>query len=127
MTDDGSWAGRHDARVSDLLREIGQDWPMCGFYVGPGWLPHVAEALRSVAALEHPWVLEQVKQKFCQLRIYYSFPAGTPDVVRAEFERAVGIAAALCDAACEICGATVAPGAALGRKLCDPCRESRRR
>ena len=57
-------------RASDLCTEVGQEYPRSGFHVGDGWFPHVAKALREIAKVGVPWQLAQVKQKFCQLRIY---------------------------------------------------------
>lgn len=75
---------RQRLRANELLKEIGQENPPCGFGVGDGWFPHVAKALREINKVGIPWELAQVKQKFCQLRIYIDFP-GSGKVIPVDF------------------------------------------
>ena len=77
------WA-RQKREQTEFLKEIGQEYPPCGFSVGDGWKEPVYDALRQIAAVGIPWELAQVKQKFCQLRIYVDFP-GSGKVVPIDF------------------------------------------
>lgn len=136
-------------KLTEFLKEIGQEYPPCGYCIGDGWKPHVEKALRAMAAVGIPWKLDQVKQKFCQLRIYFSiitprqetdpdedfsgsviapedryWEEGHPLFSKyTEMCNIVGDAEVACDAACEDCGAYATPGPASGTKLCDPCKE----
>jgi hypothetical protein len=122
---------RQRKQAEDLCKELGIDYPDCGFYIGDGWFPVVAEALRGIGQIGLKWKLGQVKQKFCQLRIYAEFPGGEweeshPDHDKYEAAKAlIGIAEAACDVMCEGCGAVVDGGPACGCKLCDTCRKDR--
>ena len=115
--------------VRDLCTEIDQEYPRCGFHVGDGWFPIVADALRRIAGVGIRWRLEQVKQKFCQLRVYVDFlddgiwRPEHPDHGRyLEVKRIIAEAEAACDRACEQCGAKVEPGMSSGWKGCGACR-----
>lgn len=124
MTDDND--------VKALLAEIGQQPPRCGFEVGHGWFPVVADALREMTKVSQSWQLEQVKQKFCQLRIYWCFTDRRDDTnavqnaQRAALSAIIERAATKCDAMCEACGAEVPSGWQTGRKLCIACRKAPR-
>lgn len=120
-------------RIDALLAEIGQEYPYCGFHVGDGWFPHVADALRKMSKVDLPWKLAQVKQKFCQLRIYVDFPreeqrpwVWEPEHPLSgrvkEVQKYIGEAEDACDVACEDCGRWVEGGPASGTKLCKRCR-----
>lgn len=56
------------------------DWTLC---VGPGWRPLVARAVAAIEAAGYQ--VEQVKEKFGTLRIYY-FGTGVPAADEAERE-----------------------------------------
>ena len=131
--------------LTAFLKELGVNYPQCGYHVGEGWKPHVEVALRKVAKIAKEagleWNLSQVKQKFCQLRIYYHVE--TPGVTREnhdsltnpwiweenhplhhvyqEIEAAVSEAEYACDQTCEQCPNPAKPGAASGSKLCEAC------
>lgn len=107
--------GDGDDDVESLLDEIGQDYPECGFSVGHGWFPVVADALRKMSKYSG-WRLLQVKQKFCQLRIYVE---NSCDEVNEIIDRA----ADRCDVLCELCGGFASPGWRTGSKLCAVCAE----
>lgn len=77
------WARQHQEAV-DFLESIGQKYPPCGYGIGDGWKEPVEAALRKIAAIGIPWELAQVKQKFCQLRIYIDFP-GSGKVLPVDF------------------------------------------
>ena len=65
------------------------DWTLC---VGPGWRPLVARAVAAIEAAGYP--VEQVKEKFGTLRIYY-MGAYVPEVDEAVRESG---------RVCEACG-----------------------
>ena len=46
--------------------------PTCYSGVGPGWLPVVSEMFQKMIAAGWDRQLEQIKEKFCQLRVYTS-------------------------------------------------------
>lgn len=135
-------------KVKALLQEIGQEMPPCGFDVGSGWEEPVFEALRKMAKVGIPWQLAQVKQKFCQLRIYID--VDTPGDVTPEnhdsiknpwiWEEAhplkskydelhgyIGEAEVACNIRCEECGAQTEGGPASGWKGCTACKEAERK
>lgn len=107
--------------VRSLLEEIGQDEPICGFYIGDGWFPHVARALREMAAVSGGWRLTQVKSKFCTLRIYYDLDKSVSEEEANAIHKIVRWAESNCDIACEFCGALVGGGPMSGTKLCTDC------
>ena len=129
--------------ANDLCAEIGQAYPPCGFHVGDGWFPHVAKALREIAKVGVPWQLAQVKQKFCQLRIYADIdlpnegtkespiwgfmPEHSQHALYQRVQEIIGEAESACDRACESCGAEAEAGPASGCKLCEACRKADRR
>lgn len=99
---------KEQEQVNALLREINQKYPSCGFYIGDGWFPIVADALRKMSLLDIKWRLDQVKQKFCGLRIYYSF-VNREDYenkreVYDQMKEIVKQAQELCAEMCEFCG-----------------------
>jgi hypothetical protein len=135
-----------------FLKEIGQKYPPCGFSVGDGWLEPVKDALRKITKIAQEagleWQLAQVKQKFCQLRIYIDVE--TPgDVTREnhdseknpwlfeenhplhakyrEIQAAVHEAEIACDTRCESCGAQTKGGAASGWKGCAACKAAEKK
>lgn len=86
------------------------DWTLC---VGPGWRPLVARAVAAIEAAGYQ--VEQVKEKFGTLRIYY-MGTGVPEVDEAERESG---------RVCEVCGE---PGRMRKRNhwlmtRCDECFE----
>lgn len=139
------WARQHQ-RAVDLCKEVGQEYPPCGFSVGDGWFEPVADALRKIAKVGIPWQLAQVKQKFCQLRIYVDVE--TPGVTRENHDSAknpwiweeghplkskydeihaiISEAEAICDTRCESCGAQTEGGPASGWKGCKACKAAER-
>lgn len=62
-----------------IMDRFGIDPPRCGFSIGAGWIPTVERAFEKMIAAGWDGKLNQVKQKFCQLRIYIEF-AGYDDV-----------------------------------------------
>jgi hypothetical protein len=136
---------------TEFLETIGQKYPPCGFSIGDGWKEPVYEALRKVAEIAKgaglEWQLAQVKQKFCQLRIYADVE--TPGVTRenhdsttnpwlfeenhplhskyVEIHAAISEAERLCNTRCEACGADTKGGAASGWKGCKACKEEEKK
>ena len=84
-------------KVDELLKRLDIKYPPCGFYIGDGWFPIVAAALEKMVATGWDRDLQQVKQKFCGLRIYIG--ATTPEI-----EALIDSAEARCWKACEHCG-----------------------
>ena len=141
------WAKERE-ELTAFLKDLGLEYPDCGYHVGDGWLPHTKDAIRKMAAIAKEAGLElsigQVKQKFCQLRIYWHVE--TPGVTREnhdsatnpwlfeenhplhgkyeEIEAAAGEAARICDALCEDCpNPSTYTGPGSGTKLCQPCKD----
>lgn len=115
---DAKWA-RQKLRATNLCKELGMDYPYCGFYIGDGWYPTVEKALR--AAHDAGWCgpLAQVKQKFCQLRIYAD---NASELQRYFFSKAE----AECDKLCETCGQPHGLDVPMsGVALCRKCRKER--
>lgn len=96
------WA-RQRARVDALLLELDIKFPRCGFEIGEGWFTTVAHALRQLVAAGWDRELEQVKQKFCGLRIYLG-DSYAHDENRPEFEAIIRHAEYQCAQICEFCG-----------------------
>ena len=82
------------------LAENGVTWPECGFDVGEGWKPVVLHALMEM--LEAGWggKLDQVKEKFGGLRIYFSCESDQYKVL----SEIVTKAEITCSKLCESCG-----------------------
>lgn len=144
------WERQHREQT-EFLASIGQKYPPCGFSIGDGWKEPVFEALRKVAAIAKEagleWELAQVKQKFCQLRIYIDVE--TPGVTREnhnsetnpwlfeenhplhakydEIHAAIGVAESACNVRCESCGGDTKGGAASGWKGCTACKAAEKR
>lgn len=57
-------------RIDVMLDGYGIKKVRCGVSIGPGWLPVVHKALGQMIEAGWDKELHQVKQKFCQLRIY---------------------------------------------------------
>lgn len=57
-------------KIDNLLREIGQEYPECGFYCPEEWFDIVSRCLRDLTFRFQGWTLAQVKEKFGNLRIY---------------------------------------------------------
>ena len=111
-----------DARDRAELAELGIDYPRCGFWVDDGWRPTVIEALKKLIAAGWDRKLEQVKQKFCGLRIYL----GHEQVRTPEFRKIIGEAEAICDGLCENCGLErEEKGQGWGRAYCNACHKLR--
>jgi len=102
--------------------------PQRALEVGDGWLPIVKRLCQGLAAKLSPedakaFVFDNMKSKFCQLRVHHSgvpwdHPVVRELVVQAEKEA---------DVACEKCGTSngITPGAMGGVKLCPICRKNR--
>lgn len=116
-------------KIDNLLREIGQPYPRCGFYIGTGWFPVVETALKAMASVPISWQLTQVKEKFCGLRIYYDIDervdADDPNakICSEKIDQIIAQAEHECNTMCESCGAPhglSVPRA--GQALCQGCR-----
>ena len=112
--------------VSEVLSRHGIAPPRCGFYVGPGWLPIVDRALGRLVEAGWDRGLEQVKQKFCQLRIYLSCSLGYVEDGKwypNDLGKIVNEAADECDRVCEVCGGErESKGGGWGLAACNACK-----
>ncbi len=111
-----SWAARAK-RVDEFLTSRGIEPVPCGFYVGAGWQQVVEDALDRMIAVGWNKELDQVKSKFCSLRIYIGKAS---DDVFAIIDETT----ALCDTMCEECGKPhelIVPRS--GTALCETCKE----
>lgn len=86
-----------DDKIDELLQKHGIKYPSCGFSIGDGWLSIVDEAFEKMIEAGWDRDLQQVKEKFCGLRIYIGNGSEAVDVIIRDAERK----AALC---CENCG-----------------------
>lgn len=117
------YKAEHDARVkrdTEYLAALGIEWPRCGFWVDEGWRKIVDDALKELIAAGWNKKLDQVKQKFCGLRIYINDfnPVLRPIIDRAE---------ELSFKTCEGCGAErEKKGVKMGRAYCNACDEKLR-
>ena len=116
ITDNYEQARNESQRILDKL-QIKR--PSCGFDVGLGWMPIIEKALDEMVAAGWNKELDQIKQKFCGLRIYVR--ESTPEVIAiiAKAERE-------CELACENCGAPHGlpnPGCRGGVAFCPSCIE----
>lgn len=106
-----------EKKLTEICYSVGQEYPPGGFSVGDGWLPHVVEALQKIAALGVSWKLEQVKSKFCQLKIYVESDESADERIHEIIEDVANKV----DTMCENCGAEVKGGPMSGTKLCKHC------
>lgn len=114
---------RCHAAGDELLTRLGVAQPRCGFSCGLGWLPIVERALKECLEVGWDGKLAQVKQKFCQLRIYVDF--FPKDEVYQKMGEILSKAEADCDVICEICGKErTKKGVSVGWALCDDCGEA---
>jgi hypothetical protein len=115
-------------KIDDLLAELDQEYPECGFYIGAGWFPVVADALRRVQRTGVPWKLAQVKQKFCGLRVYIDFPDEVPEEGYNQILGIVQQAELDCSTLCESCGKTHDLSVPrFGVALCQECGKEERK
>lgn len=70
---------RRKDKAQRVMDRFGIGRPRCGFSIGEGWIPPVERAFEKMIAAGWDGKLSQVKQKFCQLRIYIDF-GGYDDV-----------------------------------------------
>lgn len=119
---------RWDAQRVEMERILAKHniaWPECGAEVGFGWLPIVEEAIDKMVSVGWNKQLDQVKQKFCQLRIYAS-RCDTDGAIVDEISMFINQAEAKANVACEDCGkphGLQVPRS--GSALCEICREHR--
>ena len=114
---DKQWK-RADLEIDRIMKTYNIAKIPCGFSVGPGWLPPLEKMIVKLKALG--WdgkYLAQVKQKFCQLRVYLDFTTQA-------MEEAIRDAEIECNTMCEYCGKPhgldVPRG---GMALCPECQE----
>lgn len=120
-------------QAEKLCKSLGIGYPDCGFYIGDGWYPAVADALKKIGRLGIKWKLGQVKQKFCTLRIYIDYlDEGIWDIdhpnhdLYAQSQHFIAEAEEACNRICETCGVLhelEVPRS--GTALCRPCRKKR--
>ena len=107
-------------KVTELLARLDIKPPQCGFSIGDGWFPIVEVALEKMVAAGWDHDLQQVKQKFCGLRIYIGDTNQRIDEI-------ISWAEALCWRACEHCGKPHGIDfrgfGGWGEALCEECRK----
>jgi len=86
-----------EEKKNALLKELGIEDVRCGFHIGPGWFPVVAQTLRDMKEAGWTGKLAQVKQKFTGLRIYI-------DDADSKLYDFIAEAEKKCFYLCEICG-----------------------
>lgn len=103
-------------KVDELLKRLDIKYPPCGFYIGDGWFPIVAQALEAMVLAGWDRDLQQVKQKFCGLRIYIGERHEPSELI-------IRYAVQRCSVACEDCGKPHGLDNPMwGRALCEACR-----
>ena len=108
------------ARIKAFLESRGIQEPPCGFYVGDGWLETVEATLDEMIGAGWDRVLQQVKSKFCGLRIYI----GKAD---REVRDLISAAEELCSRMCEQCGAQHGLKIPMtGIALCPECKDKKK-
>lgn len=100
-----------------MLDRLNVKTPACGFDIELGWFPIVERAIKKMIGVGWDRQLSQVKQKFCQLRIY--LVGEVPD----EVAKVIADAATEADGTCELCGKErEGRGSAMGMALCALCK-----
>lgn len=124
MTNDEYFAWRK--KVTKFLDDNNINQPPCGFDIGEGWTEVVLAALSAMKEAGWEGDLIQVKQKFCQLRLYYDWSSKPDEELRKKVDEIVRKAARDCDVLCEFCGKTrEKKGPAFGMAACSACLEIR--
>ena len=107
-----------EARDKAYLAEMGIEWPRCGFWVDRGWRALVDETLKKMIAAGWDRSLSQVKQKFCELRIYVGTVPRDP-AITAIIDEATKRSHEICEG----CGLErEAKGIQMGRAYCNACK-----
>lgn len=107
-----------DSKIRHSLEERGIKYPSLGFFIEEGWLDPVFRALDEMIKIGWDKDLHQVKQKFCQLRMYIGDST-------AELQDIIAKAENECDRLCEICGGDRKDeGYGWGMALCESCKEA---
>jgi hypothetical protein len=102
-----------------MCRRLDIEMPRGGCYVSKGWATVVEDALRRLIVAGWDKDLAQIKQKFCQLRIYLD---GNHTK---EFQDIIDSAVSVCDGICERCGEErEKKGSSLGLAFCNKCEQS---
>lgn len=86
---------------AEIVEKHGFDQPRCASGVGPGWLPIIDELLTALAG--QPIQLDQVKEKFGSLRVYYH-STKDPEKHLATVDVLIRKAAKKAAETCEDCG-----------------------
>lgn len=103
MTDEDETKEREMADEIDWTDK--ERWGPCHSGVGRGWYPAVLAAERALRELVPGVQIQQVKEKWGGLRLYYRTPEGTPGESAHLAYLATEVAEERCWAACEKCGA----------------------
>ena len=105
-----------------LLTRLDIPWPECGFDARPGWLPIIEVTLERLITAGWDKKLDQVKQKFCQLRIYISQCERDQNGFENELGLIIRQGVEACDKVCEVCGnERERKGCGMGWALCNAC------
>lgn len=112
------YAGEYEAPLRRLLERIPDGW---GRWIscGPGWYPILARIEERLNELDPHFEVNQIKEKFGTLRVYWEgdIPDGDAIVDEAEAESA---------RTCELCGSVghLRTRAGWLKTLCDTCSRS---
>lgn len=100
--------------------------------VGPGWFPILAEMHARLVKLNPNYRLEQVKEKYGELRVYYVFDPDSPYPWTGDPQAVIDWAVDAATKCCESCGSTESveqrsdvPDGWI-KSLCSACRAGRR-
>lgn len=119
------WAENHKS-IDEMLKRHGIGEVPCGVSVGAGWIPIVDRTLGKLIEAGWDKELGQVKQKFCQLRIYLD-SRNVPEELRNKLYAIIEEAEYECDRTCEMCGKErQKKGIKAGWALCDDCGKDER-
>ncbi len=113
------------AAAEMILKKFDILEPRCGFSTGPGWVRPIEKCFEKMIAAGWNKDLAQVKQKFCQLRIYIGdrLPPETDPEMRETLGKIMDEAVIACSVLCESCGGARDPEQNWGPAYCEGCKK----
>lgn len=106
--------------IDALLKKHGIEYPPCGAWVGKGWIPILDQMFEELKTLGPLPKVDQIKQKFCELRVYLS------SATERQYQT-VDKWCALADRSCEHCGRAHGLQTPMsGMALCEDCRKEQK-
>lgn len=108
--------------IRKIFEDLGLIWPRAGAAVGQGWMKIVEPALRAMKKIDPNIRIDQIKEKFGGLRIYF---AASDPILYDMLELVVNGAESKAWHTCEECGELAERVNDEGwiRTICDSCME----